>query len=219
MTRYSKGLLITIIIFILTSCSRNLFISESYQIVIKNILEPFSNKGSIFTRDIIEGIPYASALISFGKQESLIILETKNDKRLTWVSADRKVFFTKNGRVISTVGLPNNLYKIDFPSLGFKNIIEEKKLNYIAYYSFRDPKLDNIKVKVTAEVIGREEVDLLGFKKNLVLIEEVLYSEKINWKSKNKFWIDPVSKYVWKSEQSLSPKLPVIKMTITKKPR
>ena len=219
MNRYSKLLLITTIIFTLSSCSRDIFISESYQIVMKNVLETFSNKGPIFTRDIIEDIPYASALISFGKQQSLIILESKTDKRLTWVSADRKVFFTQNGRVISTVGLPNNLYKIDFPSLGFKEIIEEKKIKYITYYAFRDPKLDNIAVEVTAEVIGREEVDLLGYKKNLVLIEEVLYSEKINWKSKNKFWIDPVSKYVWKSEQSLSPKLPIMKMIITKKPR
>ena len=218
MNRSFKLLIVPLIALVLLSCSKDLFISDSYQVSFKAIKDAFADKEQFLTKDIIDSIPYASALISFGGGQSLIILESKTNKKLSWVSADKKVFFTKNGRVISTIGLKNNLYSIQAPFLSFKDVLKKKTIDYKAYYSFRDTELNNVEVRVKVNVIGREKVDMLGYQKELILIEEDLFSEKINWNSKNKFWIDPVNKFVWKSEQSLSPRLPILKITVTRAP-
>ena len=50
-----------------------------------------------------------------------------------------------------------------------------------------------------------------------ILIEEKLESKIINWNAINKYWIDE-SNFVWKSEQHISPRLPVFLLEVTKKP-
>jgi hypothetical protein len=97
-------------------------------------------------------------------------------------------------------------------------IIEEGKFSYVAYYSFRNPLLNNLKVEVQSTIVGKEIVEILGLKKELILIEENLYSPVINWSAKNKFWYDPATDFVWKSRQYLSPKLPFVDIEVTKKP-
>ena len=37
------------------------------------------------------------------------------------------------------------------------------------------------------------------------------------WKVINRYWIDSEG-YIWKSEQNISPKLPIIRIEVTKKP-
>ena len=54
--------------------------------------------------------------------------------------------------------------------------------------------------------------------KNLQLIEERIYASDIAWKEINKYWLDDEN-FVWKSIQHISPKLPPIRLEITKKPR
>jgi hypothetical protein len=51
----------------------------------------------------------------------------------------------------------------------------------------------------------------------LLLIEEELISRYLGWKIKNKYWIDDEG-FVWKSIQTISPKIPPIEILITKKP-
>ncbi len=50
------------------------------------------------------------------------------------------------------------------------------------------------------------------------MIDENLFSERINWKASNKYWVDPETNFIWKSVQSISPKLPPLEIMITKKP-
>ena len=79
------------------------------------------------TKEVYESYEYSFIKVRFGRgPHSILILAYINNGIYEWVGQDDVRIFTKNGRVISTVGLPNNLYKIDFPSLGFKEIIEEK---------------------------------------------------------------------------------------------
>ena len=51
----------------------------------------------------------------------------------------------------------------------------------------------------------------------LNLIEEELHNKYLGWKVKNRFWYDSEG-FIWKSEQHLSPKLPLIQIEVTKKP-
>jgi hypothetical protein len=170
--------------------------------------------------DIIEKIPYASSLINFKKgSKSLIILESKQKNIYRWVSADSKVFLTNNGRVVGTIGLDNDLYKINRPNIKFEEILKKGSArNYVAYYSFKKPSLNNLRVEISTEVIGIQRINIFQDFKDLILVEERLVSKKINWKKTNKYWVDPDNYYVWKSEQNISPKLPMLSLEVTKKP-
>jgi hypothetical protein len=205
---------------IINSCAQNPNIASSYSAIFSLIGETLLKKDNSISPEIIENIPYASSLINFKKSpKSLIILQTKVKDTYTWVSADRRVFFTKSGRVIGTMGLPNDLYKVDRPNISFKEILNKTgPNNYVAYYSFKKPSLNNLKVEISVEVIGRKKINILGKEKDLILVEERLISKEINWKRINRFWVDPKTYFVYKSEQNISPKLPMLTFEVTKKP-
>ena len=206
---------------IINSCAQNPNIaSSSYSAIFSLIGETLLKKDNSISPEIIESIPYASSLINFKKSpKSLIILQTKVKDTYTWVSSDSRVFLTKNGRIVGTMGLPNDLYKIERPNISFEEILNKTgSINYVTYYSFKKPTLNNLKVEISVEVIGRKKINIFGNEKDLILVEERLISKKINWKRTNRFWIDPKTYFVWKSIQNISPKLPELTLEITKKP-
>ena len=206
-------------ICLLGGCSQFNYLSSSYSTSYDLLINRFTDQESIIDKGLIDNIPYASSIISFGNNtKSLIILEsTKGDKN-TWISSDKIKIIESNGRVVRSIGLPSDLYSIQRPKLNFNKIINEGKYSYVAYYSFRNPLLNSLKVEVQSVNIGKEIVEILGLKKELILIEENLYSPLINWSAKNKYWYDPVTEFVWKSRQNISPRLPFIDIEVTKKP-
>ena len=207
--------------FLIISCAQNPnIIPSSYSTMFNSLSNSLFNEQDGISPEVIANIPYASSLINFNKSsKSLIILQSKNSDVYTWVSSDKRVFFTENGRIVGTVGLPNDLYKIKRPEISFSQILNGTSLtNYIAYYSFRKPELNNLRVEITIDVLGEDKIQLLGQERNLILVEERLVSKKINWKTINRYWVDPENYFVYKSQQSISPKLPVLTFQVTKKP-
>ncbi len=208
-----------LIFLLISGCNQSNYLSSSYSSVFNILTSQFSDQNDEINRSLIEAIPFASSVISFdNNSKSLIILESVLNKKNKWVSADKIKLYEENGRIIRSIGLPNDLYSIESPELDFKKIINKGTTSYISYYSFRNPELNNLKVEVKSSVIGPDIVDIFGFKKKLILIEENIYSPTINWSAKNKFWYDPATEFVWKSKQYLTPKLPPIDFEVTKKP-
>ena len=206
-------------ICLLGGCSQFNYLSSSYSTSYNLLINRFTDQESIIDKGLIDNIPYASSIISFGNNnKSLIILESTKGNKNTWISSDKIKIIESNGRVVRSIGLPNDLYSIDRPRLNFNKIIKEGKYSYVAYYSFRNPLLNSLKVEVQSVKVGKEIVEILGLKRELILIEENLYSPAINWSAKNKFWHDPVTGFIWKSRQYLSPKLPFVDIEVTKKP-
>tara|TARA_B110000014_G_C20063050_1_gene553772 strand:- start:85 stop:762 length:678 start_codon:yes stop_codon:yes gene_type:complete len=218
-----KFIIISLILFINSCASLNLDnIAPSYR-------EAFSSiKGAVYgyedvglTRQQIDNIPYASAQLKIGKgSKGLVILESSLNKKNTWVSADKAIIVEKEGRIIRTSGLGNNLTFYDSPRQTFKDLLTNQYpiLSYFAYYSYDKPKLNSLKVLVEITIKDRQEVEILGRYKSLVLIEEKISNDYINWKKVNRYWVDPETFFVWKSIQFISPKLPEFQIEVTKKP-
>ena len=206
---------------IIISCAQNPNVASSSYLTIFSLLsDSLFKEDSNISPEVINSIPYASSLINFKKSpKSLIILQSKQKDTYTWVSSDSRVFRTKNGRVVETSGLPNDLYNIKRPNISFKEILNEaSSANYIAYYSFKKPSLNNLRVEISTKVLGNKKINILQEERNLILVEERLVSKQVNWKRTNKFWVDPETYFVWKSEQNISPKLPMLSLEVTKKP-
>ena len=173
------------------------------------------------SKELVEKIPYASAKLRLGKGSAgLIILETIKDKESIWVSADEIYIVLREGRIIRTSGLSNNLIEYKTINQNFEDILKEPDsiFEYFTYLSYDKPSLIDLKVSSSIDIIGLQRVIILGETKDLMLIEETLENEQINWKVTNQFWVDPADYYVWKSIQSISPKLPRFQLEITKKP-
>ncbi|MDB4816145.1 YjbF family lipoprotein [Gammaproteobacteria bacterium] len=174
----------------------------------------FGFEGNKFSQDLISSIPYASSILQIGKGPlGLLILESKNNLQETWVSADGVVLIIESGRIIKTSGLGHNLKDLVYVNTNELNFIEDK--NY--YYSYDEPQLIDLKVEVKSEILGLEEVELNGRKLELILLKETIFNEHIGWETTNLFWYDS-SGFVWKSIQSISPKLPKFTFIVTKKP-
>jgi len=173
------------------------------------------------TREIVKNIPYASALLKIGKgSQGLVILERVDNNNYAWVSKDNVYIVTRDGRIVRSLGLLNNLTKITSINQSFEDLITKPNpvTEYYSYYSFEKPLLLNLKVNVSITNKGVQEIEILGKRMKLILIEENITSELIGWKEKNKFWVDPNDYFVWKSIQNISPKLPKFIVEVTKRP-
>ena len=182
-------------------------------------------KGSIFGSEnvldleYIKRIPYASMIVRIGNGPSgLMILESKSDDKLTWVSADGVYLVIRQGRIIQSQGLTNNLDEItgSIPSWDTKTVLAQEE--FITYHSFGDPDFKNLKVISNYSTLATQIVDLKLNSLQLTMIEEKINASKVGWKTKNIYWLDEKG-FVRKSSQNISPRLPEIHYIVTKKPR
>ena len=209
-----------ILLSLLTSCStlgvNNIAPGyvEAYEVIKKAV---FGVENEI-DPNVISSIPYASMLVKIGKgPKALMILESVYDDKYTWVSADGVYLVTRNGRIIQTQGLPNNLMNIMHPDINWTDS-QFDKVKFTSYYSFEKPLLNNLKVTSAFRVGDIHDKNLSSVNLRLQKIEESLYSQKVNWSELNEYWVDERG-FVWISRQSISPKLPPIYLEVTKKPR
>ena len=181
----------------------------------------FGYADPIIDKEIINRIPYASALLKIGKGSSgLIILESVNFDSYIWVSKDNVYLKTRDGRIVQTEGLFNNLTNLTLPNQSFEEVLNdpETATDYLSYYSYDQPYLLDLPVEVSIVNKGQQEIKILGEVKKLILIEESISNHEIRWSAKNLFWVDPKDHFVWKSIQHISPKLPSFTLQITKRP-
>ena len=168
------------------------------------------------TSKTIQNIPYASALLKIGNgSQGLIILESLDDNKETWVSSDELFLVLKNGRIIRTAGIEHNL--VNFKSNIDINRNPESNQIYYQYYSYDEPELNDLRISAELRNKGLMKVDLYDQEKELLLIEEHISSEYHGWSFINKFWLDDKG-FIIKSKQKISPKLPYFEIEITKKP-
>ena len=218
----TKFLLMPVFFLFLYSCSLldSSRIAPGYIEAIKTIKDVIvGEKNDLITPELVKAIPYASSTLQIGKgAPGLIILESLSGNEETWVSSDGVYLVFKEGRIIKTRGFFNNLVNFKSPKINFKELVDSGEVEaFVYYYSYDEPKLINMKVEGERRFIKKESVQLLGYKKQLNLIEENIKNDYIGWGATNKFWVDD-EMFVWKSYQSISPKLPEFYIEVTKKP-
>ena len=211
--------LFPIVFFISCSSLNNGKIAPGYFQAFESITNLIFGYDNQIDPQIIEKIPFASIKVRIGNgPEALMILQRVNGDEYTWVSADEVYLVIKNGKIIKTQGLPNNLFENLTSFIGWNDVdILDKKEKFISYYSFKDPELNNLEVFSQYSNRGKTELQLTFVKKQLLLLNERISAESIGWEKINSYWLDD-QKYVWKSVQHISPRLPPIYYEVTKKP-
>ena len=172
------------------------------------------------TRELIDNIPYASIRLKIGKGPAgLLILETKERKKNTWLSADQVTIVEREGKIIRTLGLTNNLTSIRPQSVNHVELVKNKDSPiYKSFISLDNPEVFELELKVKVLNKGLEEIEIVDKKYSLIHFIEEKENRYLRWKSKDHYWVDPEDGFVWKSIQNIAPNIPPILIEVTKKP-
>lgn len=208
----------------LTACSTLPFFSAcgSQGIVANNLNAAFEqaygNK-SAFDPVYALNLPYASlAVWQDNAPRALLVLGKTEGGDHHWLSADRGVLVTRRGRVVQTVGLRQDLRKmqlIDPDFLGRVPVPElaERRRRQI---DLMPGNRFGVLVEVDLEVLGEESVELISGSRRLVKLRERNYAPLLDWHCENIFWLDRQTAYVWRSRQQPAPGAPVLDIEVVK---
>ena len=214
-----KNIVLLLIISVLYSCSTVPMNTQTYQLVYAGI---FGYEDIDLDSSYIEQLPYSSMKVKIGKGPGgLAILESMNEDKETWVTSDEIFLIIKGGRIIGSYGLvETNLVDYQSKDPNFKLFIDSKQKEFTSYrvLSYDNPEALNVRFKVITTYKGVEQITILNYARELVLIEETIQNDYLNWKTTNKFWVDKDSGFVWKSIQTYAPNLPNFKLEVTKRP-
>tara|TARA_B100000475_G_C14990373_1_gene312007 strand:- start:98 stop:760 length:663 start_codon:yes stop_codon:yes gene_type:complete len=214
-----KNIILLLIISVLYSCSTVPMNTQTYKLVYAGI---FGYEDIDLDSSYIEQLPYSSMKVKIGKGPGgLAILESMNEDKETWVTSDEIFLIIKGGRIIGSYGLvETNLVDYQSKDPNFKLFIDSKQKEFTSYrvLSYDNPEALNVRFKVITTYKGVEQITILNYARELVLIEETIQNDYLNWKTTNKFWVDKDSGFVWKSIQTYAPNLPNFKLEVTKRP-
>ena len=214
-----KNLILLLTLSLLYSCSTVPMNTQTYKLVYAGI---FGYEDVDLDSSYIEQLPYSSMKVKIGKGPGgLAILESMNKDKETWVTSDEIFLIIKGGRIIGSYGLvETNLVDYQSKDPNFKLFIDSKQKEFTSYrvLSYDNPEALNVRLKVITTYKGVEQITILNYARELVLIEETIENDYLNWKTTNKFWVDMDSGFVWKSVQTYAPNLPDFKIEVTKRP-
>lgn len=159
------------------------------------------------TKEYFDSSEYSFANVKIGRgPAATIILAYTNDGVYEWRGADGIVFFTKNGQLIETLGLPSDI-SIDDVQLDNK---EEIRINSLS--TFRKPLLVNAQTINTiyhlSENFILERVDGQHVTSVYKVRKEI---PSIKWKGTSRYYIDKNMRVLY-AEEEVHPFLPIIKI-------
>jgi hypothetical protein len=148
----------------------------------------------------------------------MLVLATVDAGNLSWISADRSGFVTRQGRVTRTFGLGPDLRETrDLESDPIASRHFDFALSSRRTIDVVEPLAFGVPVASTFEVVGRRTIAILDATHDTVLVRETGRAPLLRWTFENEFWLDFADGYVWKSVQHFSPLLPPLEIEVYKR--
>ncbi|MEE8248447.1 MAG: YjbF family lipoprotein [Alphaproteobacteria bacterium] len=178
------------------------------------------DEGLPITREQIEKQPYAMIhLRTPGNAGAVLVLARVWGRELHWISADRNIVATLDGRLVRTVGLPENIREtrslgVDPVASGLHRITAGTKAKRIM--DFDDEQRYGRIVTSRYTPIERQKVTIADLTYDLLLVVERNRIAADDWEFENRFWVDPNNGFVWKSLQHVSPRFDPFEIAVLK---
>ncbi|UUM30040.1 YjbF family lipoprotein [Vibrio japonicus] len=169
----------------------------------------------------IDALPYASlyARINDGQQIFMVLaLAEENPEtgniQLKWLSADKAMIATENGRVVKTLLLPEaNL--VNLSSSHQLSGPSTSNANWQALYDWQPGYHYSKKADVTSRYLGDNSINTVLWNKNTHHILETVTFPNTSQSMENEFWVDEQGNVV-KSAQWVIPDTLFIELEILK---
>ena len=174
------------------------------------------------TREQAAAIPYASLGYSLdGGNQSILVLATDSGGDLLWTSAAHVVIVTRDGRIVRTVGLGQDLSNttsrnqngLPPPAAAIRTPFSSTRLQ-----DFADRGLYGVRVSCQTKLVGRQNVTILGQVIATLRVDEACSSQNPDWSFTNNFWVDQDSGLVWRSRQHVHPNGTPVEIEIFRPP-
>ncbi|XBS70025.1 YjbF family lipoprotein [Acerihabitans sp. KWT182] len=193
-----------VVCFLAAACSpAQQGIGETFKVAL------FGTPNVEMTPEQVRDIPYASmyARVNNGSQIFVVLAYAENGL-LKWVTRDKAMLVTRNGRLIKTLDLTDNLLEVTnlaSDPLEHANRITDgvewtrvqswtqNKQSYTATFSSR------------FSIEGNETLTVLNVPRTYRIIDEDVTVAELNTHYRNRFWIDPSTGAVGKTQQSIGP--------------
>lgn len=210
-------LLIITSILLMAGCT------QKFNDVSATVEEAYSNYIDVeLTSDEIKQVPYASAYLRIGTQKQVfVVLAFAEENKITgaqqlkWVSADKSMIVTENGRIVKTIGLQgNNLVALSgtYPKFNDVNTTH----NYSLTYDWMPKYRYNYSATAQLSKSIASTVKTALYTSPTQIFEESIYFKALDSKITNKYWVD-TSGNVLKTRQYLGPNMEPIEMTFLKR--
>jgi hypothetical protein len=191
-----------------SNSSGNTNYSQFYQIFRQSVSASFGN--ARVTREQAAAIPYATMGISLDEgNQALLVLGTDSGGELLWTSAAHVVVVTRDGRIVRTLGLGHDLAGLttrNNMALPAPAAAIHQPFNSARLEDFPELGLYGVLVTCRAQLMGRQNINILGQAISTFRVDEACNSVKPDWSFTDSFWIDGDSGLVWRSRQHIHPK-------------
>ena len=205
----------------LAGCStQNNDYSQYFQLMGSSFSGAFGSRA--ITRAQAAAIPYATIGYRLnGGEENLLVLATDTNGERLWTASSHVVLVTRDGRLIRTVGLPDNIASVT-PSLSTAMASPGQVLKS-AFTSIRSadfPDEGRYSVSISCKTVstGRVAITILGKALDTVRADETCESSALGWSFRDSYWVDAQSGFVWRSIQHLTPKGATVETEVLRPP-
>ncbi len=181
----------------------------------------FGAQDTEISAEYIKNLPYASSYVRINNGPRIFMVlafaevnPVSQQTQLKWLSSDKAMIVTENGRIVKTLNLPGaNLAQIS-PKLEFFRF-QQVKSEWQATYDWQ-PDFDyDHRAVISSHKVASQSLDsTLGKKSVDVWQEQVLFTHN-NLHMTNQFWTDKQGRVV-KSQQWLIPNTLYVEQEILK---
>lgn len=163
-------------------------------------------------------VPYASMGIKLadGPQAMIVLVGGSAGERI-WTSAAHITLATRNGRIVRTAGLAQNLSGYQT----VRSIINADGTRTVVWLAdFADMGVYSAPILCRDRDAGEEAITILGKPIHTQRINETCASQQNNldWSFHNTYWKDPVTGLTWRAIQHVHPKFGPIETEILRPP-
>lgn len=157
------------------------------------------------TAEGIAAVPYPQIKVNGPNGGAVLVLGNVDHDRQAWYSSDNRIVFLRDGLLVGTVGLDEDLRDVriegDNPFLTLNRLqtsaTVQRRYDLMPGYRYGIP------VTGTLERIGPETIDILGESLPLVHYREQLRGP--GWNTSNDYWVEADTGFIWKSRQAIGP--------------
>jgi hypothetical protein len=170
------------------------------------------------TRDDVAKIPYACIAVRLGNgPQALLVLGRNDNAKLDWISAQREVVVTRRGRVVETLGLPEDLKQTEFLTvdpLGKPMAATAGGIECVRTIDLAPSGWAGVVVRTRFHEVGAAAIEILGSQIATHVWDEAGGAPRLDWQFTNRYWVDAQSGFVWKSLQQTAPGLPPLEIVV-----
>jgi len=176
-------------------------------------------RGEPITREAAAAVTFASIGVELGSgDQAMLVLGTDTGGELHWYSANGVMIATRDGRIVSTAGLPNNLGRAGAlssdPTGAPGRLRPIANATYLLQYDLPDLGLYSLVAQCQARDDGPQTIQIIGADIETRHLVEDCEIKSLGWSFENEFWMDRDTNYIWRSIQNAHPKLPALAIDV-----